>query len=59
MEQALDINAGQMLRLSGTVHDNTSIGRSGVSLTEEAKKEIGDQRAFLLVQPRDIKILSN
>lgn len=58
MEQALDINVGQTLALSGTVHDNTSIGRSGVSLTDEARQVIGGQKAFVLVQPADIRIVS-
>lgn len=58
MEQALDINVGQTLALTGTVHDNTSIGRSGVGLADEARQVIGTQKAFVVVQPGDIRIVS-
>lgn len=58
MEQAVDINVGQTLALTGTVHDNTSIGRAGTSLTDEARQVIGTQKAFVVVQPADVRIVS-
>lgn len=59
MEQAVDINAGQRIELAGAeVHDQASASQVTGSLDAQTQQLIGDQPAFLLVEPRDITIVS-
>lgn len=59
MEQAINVNAGQRVELSGAVvHDQASAAQVSGTLDEQSKQLIGNQPAFLLVEPRDITIVS-
>ncbi|MFC0677799.1 hypothetical protein ACFFGH_08105 [Lysobacter korlensis] len=59
MEQAVNINAGQRIELAGAVvHDQASAAQIAGSLDAQTQQLIGNQPAFLLVEPRDITIVS-
>lgn len=59
MEDAININAGQQIRFTdAVVHDADSLARLGGSLDDEARRILGDQQAFLVVEPQDIAIVS-
>jgi len=54
-EQAIDINTGQTIRLSGTVREGSSAGQlTGVE--QEAQRTAQGQPAFLLVNPSDVSV---
>lgn len=54
-EQAVDINTGQTIRLSGTVREGSSAAQlTGVE--QEAQRTAQGQPAFLLVNPSDVSV---
>ncbi|HEX8271351.1 MAG TPA: hypothetical protein VF615_01795 [Longimicrobiaceae bacterium] len=54
-ERAIDINAGQTLRLSGTVREGSAAGQV-TGLEQEAVQVAQGQPAFLLVNPSDVSV---
>lgn len=59
MEDAININTGQEIRFSdATVHDASSLAQLGGALDDEAKRLLSDQKAFLVVDPNDITVVS-
>lgn len=59
MEDAINVNAGQEIRFNdATVHDANSMAQLGGTLDEESKQILADQKAFLVVDPNDITVVS-
>lgn len=59
MEDAININAGQEISFTdATVHDANSMAQLGGTLDEQAKQLVSNQKAFLVVDPHDIQIVS-
>lgn len=59
MEDAVHINPGQQIQFTdATVHDASSLAQLGGSLDDEARRILSDQKAFLVVDPQDITIVS-
>jgi hypothetical protein len=56
-EQQLNINAGQMVQLSGTVYNQERIGEIPGQIEAQTREIIQSQPAFLYVLPRDVKIM--
>lgn len=56
-EDAVNINAGQTVRLSGTVYDAATLSQVPGGLEAETRKIIVNQPLFLYVLPKDITIL--
>ena len=54
-EQAIDINTGQTIRLSGTVREGSAAGQL-TGLEAEAQRTAQGQPAFLLVNPSDVSV---
>lgn len=54
-EQAIDINTGQTIRLSGTVREGSAAGQL-TGLEQEAQRTAQGQPAFLLVNPSDVSV---
>lgn len=54
-ERAIDINAGQTLRLSGTVREGSAAGQV-TGLEQEAVQVAQGQPAFLLVNPSELSV---
>lgn len=58
MENEIDVNQGQLVQLSGTVHDTASASQVQGGISPEAMQILGGQQAFLLVQPNDVTIVA-
>jgi hypothetical protein len=57
MEQAVNVNAGQTVRLSGVVYDNALASGIAGQLDPQAKQLIAEQPAFLLVDAKNITVV--
>lgn len=57
MEDAVNINPGQQVRLAGIVYDNALASQIAGGLDPETTQVIADQPAFLMVDPRNISIV--
>jgi len=58
MEQAVDVQAGQQVRLSGVVYDSSMVDRIEGGLESQTRELIDDQPAFLLVDPRNVTVVA-
>ncbi len=54
-EQAVDINTGQTIRLSGPVREGSAAGQV-TGLEQEAQRVAQGQPAFLMVNPSDVSV---
>ncbi|MBW3549302.1 MAG: hypothetical protein KY442_00365 [Proteobacteria bacterium] len=57
MEDEININAGQQVRLAGIVYDNALASQIAGGLDSETTQIIADQPAFLLVDARNVDIM--
>lgn len=57
MEQAVNINPGQTVRLAGVVYDRALASGIAGEMDPQAMETIADQPAFLLVDARNIAVL--
>lgn len=58
MQQALNVSAGEQVRLSGVVHDASMVNRIEGGLPTRTQDLISRQPAFLLVAPRNVSVVS-
>lgn len=57
MEDAINVNPGQQVRLAGVVYDNALATQIAGGLDPETTQVIAGQPAFLLVDPRNITLV--
>lgn len=58
MEDAINVQAGQQVRLSGVVYDSSLVDRIQGGLESQTQEIIADQPAFLLVDPRNVTVVT-
>lgn len=57
MEDAVDVDAGQQVRLSGVVYDASMASQIAGGLDDETLRAIAGQPAFLLVDARNVEVI--
>lgn len=57
MEDAVNVNAGQQVRLSGVVYDASMASQIAGGLDDDTTRAIAGQPAFLLVDARNVEVV--